>query len=112
MLEHILLVLTLIAGAMGSVIGADLGRRSDERVANRLIAAGFGFAVGAGALWLFFQGFAKAWHGGSWLGVVAILGALSALTIVLRWLDERCPSYRSISSYCPERELPAPRSHF
>jgi hypothetical protein len=111
MLEHILLVLIVIAGIMGSAVGADLGRRRYGRLASRLVTAGFGFVIGAGALWLFVQGFARVWHGGGWLGVVAALGALSALMIGLRWVDERCPSFRSISSYCAECERPAVNTH-
>lgn len=102
--EHALLLLTLIAGIVGFFVGADLARRGSKQAVSRLIAAGCGSAVGAAALWLFFQGLATVWHGGSWLGVVAILGALLALTIGLRRVDEHCPSCRSISNYCCERD--------
>lgn len=107
MLEHSPWVLTLIAGCLGGIVGANLGRRTRWPWAMPALAGAAGFLTGTAGLWLVFAGLAQAWQGGGWLGVSIILGVLLALTLALRWLDDRCPSNRSVSSYCQRRDARA-----
>jgi hypothetical protein len=92
----------ILAGALGAAIGTELVGDRGIRPVHRIGTMGAGFVAGMAAGWLLLEGIIQAWRHAGWLTAFVAAGLLLITAIGLRRLDERCPSWRSVSSYCAD----------